>query len=194
AAAELVRRHARALARFLAGAGALEADVDDLVQETFIRAFRALGRFRGQCQFRTWLMTIGGNVLKDAHRRSRRAHVVPLGDDLRDTDGDPHEQAVADEAEQRLAVGLEGLTRLQREVFLTRAQQGLEYAEIAAAPGTTSATAAGELSELSGDELREVLESVAQLGGEQQAVSAQDVGLDELSASQLRALLESLGG
>src|SRR2546430_13972698 len=40
AAAELVRRHARALARFLAGAGALAADVDDLVQETFIRAFR----------------------------------------------------------------------------------------------------------------------------------------------------------
>src|SRR6266550_8992341 len=86
AAAELVRRHARALARFLAGAGALKADVDDLVQETFIRAFRALGRFRGQCQFRTWLMTIGGNVLKDAHRRSRRARVVPLGEDLRDTD------------------------------------------------------------------------------------------------------------
>ena len=61
-------------------------------------------------------------------------------------------------------------------------------------PPVQSATAAGELSELSGDELREVLESVAQLGGEQQAVSAQDVGLEELSASQLRALLESLGG
>src|SRR2546426_1981 len=105
AAAELVRRHARALARFLAGAGALEADVDDLVQETFIRAFRALGRFRGQCQFRTWLMTIGGNVLKDAHRRSRRARVVPLGDDLRATDGDPHERAVAGEAERRAAAG-----------------------------------------------------------------------------------------
>src|SRR5438309_5089254 len=56
AAAELVRRHARALARFLSGAGALEADLDDLVQETFIRAFRAVGRFRGQCRFRTWLL------------------------------------------------------------------------------------------------------------------------------------------
>src|SRR5438045_4184789 len=50
AAAELVRRHARALARFLAGAGAPEADLDDLVQDTFIRAFRAVDRFRGQCQ------------------------------------------------------------------------------------------------------------------------------------------------
>jgi len=141
AAAELVRRHARALARFLAGAGALAADVDDLVQETFIRAFRALRRFRGQCQFRTWLMTIGGNVLKDAHRRSRRARVVPLGDDLRATDGDPHERAVAGEAERRLAAGLEQLPRMQREVFLLRAQQGLEYDEIAAALGTTPGAA-----------------------------------------------------
>jgi len=112
AAAELVRRHAR-----------------------------ALGRFRGQCQFRTWLMTIGGNVLKDAHRRSRRARVVPLGDDLRATDGDPHERAVAGEAERRLVAGLEQLPRMQREVFLLRAQQGLEYEEIAAALGTTPGAA-----------------------------------------------------
>src|SRR5213076_1451455 len=121
--------------------GALAADVDDLVQETFIRAFRALGRFRGQCQLRTWLLTIGGNVLKDAHRRSRRARVVPLGEDLRDMDGDPHEHTVAGEAEQRLAAGLERLTRMQREVFLLRAQQGLEYEEIAAALGTTPGAA-----------------------------------------------------
>src|SRR2546422_2906151 len=66
---ELVRRHARALARFLAAGGAVGGDVDDLVQETFIRAFRALGEFRGQCRFRTWLLTIGGKVLKDSHPR-----------------------------------------------------------------------------------------------------------------------------
>src|SRR5689334_20989609 len=86
AAAELVRRHARAVARFLAGAGAVAADVDDLVQDTLIRAFRAVARFRGQCRFRTWLMTIAGNVLKDAQRRARRTRVVPLVDDLRSTD------------------------------------------------------------------------------------------------------------
>jgi RNA polymerase sigma-70 factor (ECF subfamily) len=141
AAAELVRRHARALARFLVGAGSPEADLDDLVQETFIRAFRALAKFRGQCRFRTWLMTIGGNVLKDAHRRWRRTLVVPLPEDVRDTDGDPHERAVAGEAEQRLAAELEQLPRLQREVFLLRAQQGLEYEEIAAALGTTPGAA-----------------------------------------------------
>src|SRR5881396_6319 len=92
AAAELVRRHARALARFLSGAGALEADLDDLVQDTFIRAFRSVGKFRGQCQFRTWLLTIGGNVLKDSARRAKRAKLVPLEQELRATDGDPHER------------------------------------------------------------------------------------------------------
>ena len=141
AAAELVRRHARALARFLGGAGAPEADLDDMVQETFIRAFRAVTKFRGQCRFRTWLLTIGGNVLKDAHRRWRRARVVPLVDDLQARDGDPHEDAVAGEAEARLASGLQRLPRLQREVFLLRAQQGLEYEEIAAALGTTPGAA-----------------------------------------------------
>src|SRR5213593_1800308 len=107
AAAELVRRHARALARFLSGAGALEADLDDLVQETFIRASRA----------------------------------VPLGEDVRATDGDPHERAVAGEAEGRLRQGLERLSRMQREVFLLRAQQGLDYEEIAAALETSPGAA-----------------------------------------------------
>jgi len=56
------------------------------------------------------------------------------------------------------------------------------------------ATASGELSELSGDELRAVLEAVGQAGGEQQEVSPQDLSLEDLSAPQLRALLESLEG
>src|SRR5690348_6532866 len=131
AAAELVRRHARALARFLGATGAGGADVDDLVQETFIRAFRALDRFRGQCQFRTWLLTIGGNALKDAGRRAAREKVVPLDD----------ERAVAGETAGKLGRELARLPRLQREVFLLRAQQGFEYEEIARALATTPGAA-----------------------------------------------------
>lgn len=143
AAAELVQRHARALARFLAAAGAADADLDDLVQDTFVRAFRGVDRFRGHCQFRTWLLTIGGNVLKDAGRRAARAgaRVIPLDDGLRSTDGDPHERAVAAETEQRLEAGLATLSRMQREVFLLRAQQGLEYDEIASALETSGGAA-----------------------------------------------------
>ena len=141
AAAELVERHARALARFLVASGAPESDVDDLVQDTFIRAFRSVDRFRGQCRFRTWLLTIGSNVLKDFGRRASRRKVMPLDEGVRDSRGDPHDNAVANEAEARLATGLQGLPRMQREVFLLRAQQGYEYEEIAAALATTPGAA-----------------------------------------------------
>src|SRR3989442_3056027 len=124
AAAELVRRHARALARLLAAAGAPEADLDDLVQETFIRAFRAVARFPGQCQFRTWLLTIGGNVLKDAARRFQQVRVVPLDDELRSRDGDPHETAVAGEVEGRVRGELEPPAPMPPGGVPPRAQQG----------------------------------------------------------------------
>jgi hypothetical protein len=55
--------------------------------------------------------------------------------------------------------------------------------------------AAGELGDLSAEQLREVLEVVGQPEGEQQqTVSAQEVGLEQLTAPQLRALLEALEG
>ncbi len=140
-ARELVARHAKALARFLAGAGAPDADLDDLVQETFIRAFRAIGGFRGQCRFRTWLLAIGGNALKDLGRRIGRRRVVPLDERLAARDGDPQQRAEAGETEERLRQGLERLPRMQRDVFLLRAQQGLEYEEIAAALDTSTGAA-----------------------------------------------------
>jgi RNA polymerase sigma-70 factor (ECF subfamily) len=141
AAAELVGRHARALARYLAAAGAPDAEVEDLVQDTFIRAFRHVDRFRGQCQFRTWLLTIGGNVLKDYGRRATRRRVMPLDDAVEDSAGDPHQHAEANEAVARLTAGLRDLSPLQRDVFLLRAQQGFEYEEIAAALETTAGAA-----------------------------------------------------
>ena len=86
-------------------------------------------------------MTIGANALKDFGRRAGRRKVVPLDEAVRDTAGDPHDHAEAREAEALLAAGLKQLPRLQREVFLLRAQQGLEYDEIAAALATTSGAA-----------------------------------------------------
>jgi RNA polymerase sigma-70 factor (ECF subfamily) len=136
-----VRRHARALARFLAAAGAPEADLDDLVQEAFIRAFRAIESFRRQCQFRTWLLAIGGNALKDLGRRTARRRVVALDERLQSREGDPHQRAEATETEERLRHGLARLPRMQREVFLLRAQQGLAYEEIAAALDTSPGAA-----------------------------------------------------
>lgn len=141
-AAVLVARHANAIARFLAGSGADWDDVDDLVQETFVRAFRALDGWRGEAQFRTWLFTIASNLRRDAYRRrGRGARLVSLEEVDLEAGEDPASTLDAREAERVLSRGLGTLPRLQREVFLLRAQQGLEYPEIAEALGTTPGAA-----------------------------------------------------
>ncbi|OGT95306.1 MAG: hypothetical protein A2083_11010 [Gemmatimonadetes bacterium GWC2_71_9] len=133
AAAELVRRHAGALARFLAIQGAPESELEDLVQDALFNAFRALGRFRGGASFRTWLLTIGTNLLKDRRRQWARRPLIELTPDVADPSGDPSAVAEATWTAQKLEEGIGKLARLQREVFLLRAHQGLPYPEIARA-------------------------------------------------------------
>jgi RNA polymerase sigma-70 factor (ECF subfamily) len=142
AARELVRRHATAVARFLGAAGGGD-DVEDLVQETFFRAFRGIDGFRGGASFRTWIMTIGSNALKDLKRRSRRRELLLLDADrdIADSGADPHGETVSRDAARRIGAELARLPRLQRDVFLLRAQQGLEYEEIARALDTTPGAA-----------------------------------------------------
>lgn len=141
AATELVRRHAAAVGRFLYSSGAPEGDLDDLVQDTFFRAFRALESWRGDASMRSWLFTIAGNLLRDEFRKRKGRRMLSLEDrDLPDH-ADPFADLAAAEAEQRVREGLARLPRLQREVFLLRAQEGTEYTEIAAALGTTPGAA-----------------------------------------------------
>lgn len=140
AAAELVRRHAKTLGRFLYSLGAEHGDLEDLVQETLFRAFRRIDSWRGGASFRSWLLTIGSNLLRDQVRK-RTGKLVAIHD--RDLPGksDPHADLVAVEAHDRVRKGLAGLPRLQREVFLLRAQEGTDYVEIAAVLGTTPGAA-----------------------------------------------------
>lgn len=141
AAAELIERHIAALGRFLYSAGADGDEVDDLVQDTLFRAFRRLATWRGEASFRSWLLTIGNNLLRDHFRSRKRHRVLSLEDrDLPDQ-RDPHSDLAAAEAQERIRQGLAGLPRLQREVFLLRAQEGSEYEQIAAALGTTPGAA-----------------------------------------------------
>ena len=141
AASELVLRHTRPLARFLAAAGAKE-DLDDLVQETFFRAFRKIGTFKGSASFRTWLLAIGSNALKDLRRKHRNRTVLSIEErELKDESSDPHEQVVARDALARLEEQVAQLPPMQRNVFLMRAQQGAPYEEIAAALGTSEGAA-----------------------------------------------------
>ncbi len=69
---ELVTRHQSAVRHFLRhltrGDTAL---ADDLAQETFVQAYRALGKFRGESEFSTWLLGIARNHWRNARRRQR---------------------------------------------------------------------------------------------------------------------------
>src|SRR5689334_21503414 len=58
-----------------------EEDARDVCQETFLRAFRALGGFRGQAKFSSWLYRIALNLCRDWIRRQRRAPVMQMPED-----------------------------------------------------------------------------------------------------------------
>jgi RNA polymerase sigma-70 factor (ECF subfamily) len=141
AATALVRRHASAIGRYLYSSGAYTSDVDDLVQETFFRAFRKIDSWRGDASFRGWLYTIAGNLLKDAYRRRKGKTMVSIEDRDIPDQANPEADLAASDAETKLRQGLTTLPRLQREVFLARAQGGLDYEQIAVQLGTTPGAA-----------------------------------------------------
>jgi len=141
AAAELVHRHTAPLARFLAIQGAPEDELEDLVQDAFFRAFRGLRGFRGGASFRTWLLAIGSNLLKDRRRRWKKQVMVELTPDVPDRSGDPAGEAEAGWTAERLGAEIARLPRLQREVFLLRAQQGQDYGAISHGLGISEGSA-----------------------------------------------------
>src|SRR5687768_3769843 len=71
AATELVERHAAALARFASSLGERD-EIEELVQDTFVRAFAALDGFRADSSLRTWLFTIARRLVVDRRRSSAR--------------------------------------------------------------------------------------------------------------------------
>ncbi len=141
AATELVERHAHALARFAVSCGARD-DIDELVQDTFVRAFGSLGGFRGDSSFRTWLFTIERRLLMDRRRAERRRPVgKEIGEEDAATEYDALDDLVANEANARVLRAIDGLTPTQREVFVLRVREGLSYKEIAETVSTTEGAA-----------------------------------------------------
>ncbi len=70
--AELVRRYSGRLLRFVGRKIPHCQDAEDLVQDTFVKAYQHLGRYRKRYTFRTWLYTIASRLIIDHHRLSRK--------------------------------------------------------------------------------------------------------------------------
>ena len=141
AATELVERHASALARFAVSSGERN-DVDELVQDTFVRAFSSIDGFRGESSFRTWLFTIERRLLMDRRRSERRRpQGMEINEDDATTEFDALDDLVADEAQARVRQAIGRLTPTQRDVFVLRVTEGMSYKEIAKTVSTTEGAA-----------------------------------------------------
>jgi RNA polymerase sigma-70 factor (ECF subfamily) len=124
----------------LCGAG---ADADDVVQEAFVAAYRALPRFRTELEFRPWLLRIVVNQARNAVRGQRRAraladraatwHLDVLGDE-------PAGNAVTVERREALVRALGHLRAADREVLALRYLLDLSEAETAVALGLPKGT------------------------------------------------------
>lgn len=123
----LVQTTQRDVTRFL-GTLAQRREVEDLTQETFLRAFRALPAFAGRSTVRTWLFAIAKRVAADALRRaSRRPYIVATSDWQSAADV----TAVRFEEEHALQDLIAGLAPERREAFVITQIAGLSYAEAA---------------------------------------------------------------
>jgi RNA polymerase sigma-70 factor (ECF subfamily) len=134
---ELVRRHQAAiitLARVLTSG---RGDAEDLAQEVFVRAWKSLGRFRGDSTFRTWLHRVAINVVRTNDARQARwmrrfvapARVEePVGEPV--SGEEPIDRVLA--RRQLIDRALATLSEDLRVAVTLRDLQGLDYKEIAA--------------------------------------------------------------
>jgi RNA polymerase sigma-70 factor, ECF subfamily len=141
----LVSRHEDALYRLARRMLGREEDAVDAVQETFLRVFRALPRFRGEARFRTWVFGITLNVCRNqlasaAQRMSRRSASLdaqdpetgkPVVREPADPAPTPERAAAGAELRQAVARALAALAPEYREAFLLREMEGLDYEELA---------------------------------------------------------------
>ncbi|MDD3764228.1 MAG: RNA polymerase sigma factor RpoE [Nevskiales bacterium] len=120
-----------------------EADAPDVAQETFVRAWRALGGFRGQSAFYTWLYRIGINTAKN-HIVSRGRRPADQDIDVADAElyghtehlsdiDTPEAEMLSEEIKHRVAETIAKLPEDLRTAITLRELEGLSYEEIAEA-------------------------------------------------------------
>lgn len=139
-----VTMHQRVVFALLSRLLGRSGDVDDLAQETFLRAFRAFPRFDpdGPAKVSTWLLTIATRLALDSRRR-RRARVEDAGEveSPRDGDATPESSLSRRELGQAIARAADALPDEQRAALVLYDLHGLSLAEIGAALDVPESTA-----------------------------------------------------
>ena len=119
-------------AAWLLGAG---DDADDVVQEAFVKAFRALPKFRAGEPFAPWLLSIVANETKNLLRSRHRRHALTLRLSAMEPDAatpdTPFDEAVAGERRARLLAAVNALPDRERQALICRYFLDLSEAETA---------------------------------------------------------------
>jgi RNA polymerase sigma-70 factor (ECF subfamily) len=141
----LVERHSRSVFRLAFRMTGNEQDAEDLVQETFLKAYKQLHRFDGRSAFGTWLYRIAANCSLDLIRvRKNRAErqtsatnsdTMDLLDQVAAPGPSPERLARSGQVASLLKPALEQLTDLERTAFVLRHYEGCGIAEIASTLG-----------------------------------------------------------
>jgi RNA polymerase sigma-70 factor (ECF subfamily) len=125
-----------------------EEEARDVVQETFLRAFRGIGNFRGQAKFSSWVYRIALNLCRDWIRRERRTPILPAPEGV-DVIELAAEQGPAESIEDLVArndmsqVVADLMTRLpeeQRTAIILKEYHGMTFQEIADLQGVPLST------------------------------------------------------
>lgn len=152
---ELVDRHG-AVAHRVASRFVGPDDADDVTQDSFLRAFHRLDRFRGDSPFRAWLLQIVHNTAVSAatRRRPEPVEVVPGGPEPEPeppAQRQPARLLEESERRERLQLKLRQLRPEHRVVLVLRDLEGLAYEEIAAVTDTPLGSVKGRLHRARGE-------------------------------------------
>jgi len=140
---QLVARHQRALYVLCRGVLVSAEDAEDAVQETFLRAFRALDTFQGGAAFRTWLYRIALNVC--LQWKASRPPTEPWEEDARSIPSDSPSPETLALRRLRISEALRSLLPRHRALLLLRELEGWSIPEIAAALGWNEKRVRNEL-------------------------------------------------
>ena len=141
---ELLRRYERKIFRLALHITQNREDAEDVLQETFLKAYEHLDQFQGQSKFYTWIVRIAVNqaLMKLRKRKSDRSvsldETIDTGEDtvareIAAWDENPEERYGREELNRILASAVDGLTPIYRAVFVLRDVDGLSTEEAAEA-------------------------------------------------------------
>src|SRR5580765_3756110 len=120
----LVERHSRNVFRLAFRMTGNEEDAEDVVQETFLKAYRSLDRFAGHAEFSTWLHRIAANCAVDLLRRRPRQAEIRAAEgeevELAANGAGPERMLLSSEVQGRVARSLEKLSAMERAAFVLR--------------------------------------------------------------------------